>query len=61
MKSNFGTSGFIPVDGRWVVERTISWFTRTRRMLRNYEKYLHRAVHMAHTCMMAFMLRYYRQ
>ncbi|MDE6006291.1 MAG: hypothetical protein K2G67_01925 [Muribaculaceae bacterium] len=44
MKSNFGTSGFIPVDGRWVVERTISWFTPTRRMLRNYEKYLHRAV-----------------
>lgn len=61
VKSNFGTSEFIPIDGRWVVERTISWFTGTRRMLRNYEKYLHTAAHMVQTCMMAFMLRYFRQ
>ena len=60
VKSNFGTSEFIPLDGRWVVERSISWFTGTRRMLRNYEKYLHTAAHMAQTCMVAFMLGYFR-
>ncbi|MBD5288423.1 MAG: transposase [Bacteroides sp.] len=51
---------FLPLDGRWVVERTISWFTGTRRMMRNYEKYLHTATHMDVTCMLAFMLRYFR-
>ncbi|MDE7413074.1 MAG: transposase [Muribaculaceae bacterium] len=51
---------FLPLDGRWVVERTISCFSGTHRMMRNYEKYLHTAVHMAYTCMVAFMLRYFR-
>ena len=60
VKSNFGTTDFLPLDGRWVVERTISWFTGTRRMMRNYEKYLHTATNMAITCMVAFMLRYFR-
>ncbi|MDE6716655.1 MAG: transposase, partial [Muribaculaceae bacterium] len=60
VKSNFGTTDFLPLVGRWVVERTISWFTGTRRMMRNYEKYLHTATNMAVTCMVAFMLRYFR-
>ena len=61
VRSNFGTTDFLPPDGRWVVERTISWFTGTRGMMRNYEKYLHTATNMAITCMVAFMLRYFRQ
>ncbi|MCM1111012.1 MAG: transposase [Clostridium sp.] len=47
VKSNFGTSEFIPVDGRWVVERTFSWLSSYRRMNRNYEKLLSVSCHMA--------------
>ncbi|MBD5189394.1 MAG: hypothetical protein HDS95_03860 [Bacteroidales bacterium] len=60
VKSDFGASNFLPIDGRRVVERTISWFTGTRRIMKNYEKYLHTVTHMAYTCMMAFMLRYFK-
>ncbi len=38
VKSNFGTSEFIPLEGRWVVERTIAWFENFRRLCRNYER-----------------------
>ena len=42
-----GSSEFIPVSGRWVVERTFSWMQTYRRMMRNYEQYPHTARHMA--------------
>lgn len=37
VKSNFGTSDFVPLSGRWVVERTFSWMDGYRRLARNYE------------------------
>lgn len=37
VKSNFGTPDFIPLEGRWVVERTFSWMENYRRLTRNYE------------------------
>ena len=37
VKSKFGTSEFIPIQGRWVVERTISWLDNFRRLARNNE------------------------
>gem|GEM_PF-1086525 len=40
VKSNFGTSEFKPIDGRWVVERTFSWLESFRRLNRNYEQFL---------------------
>lgn len=33
-----GTKGFIPKPLRWVVERTVSWLDRFRRLTRNYEE-----------------------
>ncbi len=30
VKSNFGTSEFIPLEGRWVVERTFSWLSENK-------------------------------
>jgi transposase len=30
-------TGFKPIKGRWVVERTFSWFDNNRRLCRNYE------------------------
>ncbi len=59
VKSNYGTSGFQPIDGRWVVERTISWSQTYRRLMRNYERYLSTARAMAMFAFVFFMLRYF--
>ncbi len=58
VKSNFGTSDFIPLDGRWVVERTFSWIDSYRRMKRNYEKRLSVSRHMATFACVALMLKH---
>ena len=60
MKSNHGTKDFIPIDGRWVVERTFSWLGGMRCNNCNYEKYLRTACHVATVACVAFMLRYSR-
>lgn len=60
VKSNFGTAEFIPIDGRWVIERTFSWFENYRRIQRNYEQRLDTARQIAMACCVAFMLRYFR-
>ena len=36
VKSNFGTSEFKPISGRWAVERSFSWLESFRRLNRNY-------------------------
>lgn len=59
VKSNFGTSSFIPVQDRWVVERTFSWLQNYRRLMRNYEQSLHTAGYMAMFAMVFFMPRYF--
>lgn len=59
VKSNYGSSEFIPVSGRWVVERTFSWMQNYRRMMRNYEQYLYTARHMGLLTLIFFMLRYF--
>lgn len=59
VKSNFGKSQFIPLQGRWVVERTFSWLGGRRRTNCNYERYLHTARQMITAACMMFMLRYF--
>lgn len=59
VKSNFGTSKFIPIDGRWVVERTFSWLQTYRRLMRNYEKYLESAWNVTMLACIFFMIRYF--
>lgn len=58
VKSNFGTSQFKPISGRWVVERTNSWLENFRRLCRNYERYLTSAHAMTYIACILFMLRY---
>ncbi|MGM9847701.1 MAG: IS5 family transposase [Muribaculaceae bacterium] len=58
VKSNFGTSEFIPIQGRWVVERTISWLDNFRRLARNYEQFLHTAQIMAEFACMMLLLKH---
>lgn len=57
VKSNFGTSDFVPLSGRWVVERTISWFVNYRRLNRNYERYLTTAKAIAYFASILIVLR----
>ena len=59
VKSNFGTPCFIPLEGRWVVERTFAWMENYRRLTRNYEKLLKVAAHMFIAGCVFFMLRYF--
>jgi putative transposase len=60
VKSNFGTSDFIPMHGRWIVERTFSWMENYRRLTRNYEQRLSAARHMFIAAAVLFILRYFR-
>lgn len=59
VKSNFGTSDFIPMKGRWVVERTFSWLDNYRRLARNYEKYISTATGMTLLACSMLLLRHF--
>lgn len=58
VKSNYGTSGFIPLEGRWVVERTIAWLDNFRRLCRNYEQLLTTATSMVKMAFMMILLKH---
>ena len=59
VKSNFGSTEFVPVSGRWVVERTNAWLENFRRLCRNFERYLKVANTMTYLACILFMLRYF--
>ena len=57
-KSNAGGSVFVPGQGRWVVERSISWLDNCRRLVRNYEKECVTATYMTVTAEIYRLLRF---
>lgn len=58
VKSNYGTSEFIPLQGRWVVERTIAWLDNFRRLTRNYEQLLCTARAMTRMAFLSIQLKH---
>ncbi|MCM1520499.1 MAG: IS5 family transposase [Lachnoclostridium sp.] len=58
VKSNYGTSEFIPLEGRWVVERTIAWLDNFRRLCRNYEQLLSTAKAMVRMAFLMILIKH---
>lgn len=57
VKRSDQAKGFIGLPKRWMVERTLSWLTRCRRLVRHYEQYLHTSVAFIRIAMIRLMLR----
>ena len=52
-----GQSGFVVLPGRRVVERTLGWLTRWRRLVRDYEQRIDVSEAMIHVAMGSLLLR----
>ena len=48
---------FAVVPKRWIVERTLAWISRNRRLMRDYERYLRTAAAFVRLAMIKLMLR----
>ena len=49
--------GFVPLAKRWVVERTFGWFTKYRRLVKDYEADIEMSETMIYAAMTHRMLR----
>ena len=52
-----GQAGFVKLPQRWVVERTIAWLSRSRRLSKDYERTLASSESMIQASMIHLMLR----
>ena len=52
-----GTCGFVVLRKRWIVERTLSWLTRCRRLARNLESLVRTSVALFRLAMIRLMAR----
>ena len=57
VKRNNGQKGFAVLPRRWVVERTLAWLTRCRRLARHYDALAATAVAFIKLAMIRIMLR----
>jgi transposase len=51
------SSGWVPLPKRWVVERTVAWLVRCRRLAREYEREPESSEAMVYVAMIAVMAR----
>jgi transposase len=49
--------GFVVLPKRWVVERTLAWISRNRRLSRDFERYATTVTAFIHLAMIRIMLR----
>ena len=52
-----GTSGFVPLPKRWIVERTFAWLGRCRRLAKDFENLAVNALAFLCLSMIRLMLR----
>jgi putative transposase len=57
VKRSDQAKGFVVLPKRWVVERTLSWLARCRRLVRNHERYHRTGVAFIQLAMSRLMLR----
>ena len=57
VKRSDRAKGFVVLPKRWLVERTLSWLTRCRRLVRHYEHCLRTSVAFIRIAMIRLMLR----
>lgn len=48
---------FVVLPKRWIVERTLAWISRNRRLARDYERHARKAVAFVRLAMIRLMLR----
>jgi len=51
------TKGFVVLPKRWIVERTIAWLNRCRRLAKDFENLTRHAVAFVHLASIRLMLR----
>ena len=49
--------GFVVLPKRWIVERTLAWISRCRRLARDFERHLRKAAAFVRLAMIRLMLR----
>lgn len=49
-KQKAGKTGFVPVQARWVIERTNSWMERCKSLVKNFERTLAHATTKVNLC-----------
>ena len=52
-----GAKGFVVLAKRWIVERTLAWISRNRRLARDFECLARTATALIHLAMIKIMLR----
>ncbi len=56
-KKQQGKPGFVPVQARWVIERTNSWMERCKSLVKNFERTLAHATTKVNLCFVRLMLQ----
>ncbi len=56
-KKQAGNTGFVPVQARWVIERTNSWMERCKSLVKNFERTLAHATTKVNLCFVRLMLQ----
>jgi len=57
VKRAAGAAGFVVVAKRWIVERTLAWISRNRRLARDFENLARTAAALVRLAMIKIMLR----